>query len=183
MYPRWQDGSATHRECEYFNSGLCALNCVVVSPDKPACPNFKPKGIPTTRESGRSYQRLRRLPRISMLRSPLAPLSPSDWEETSTPAQQLASQCGYGVFPRGVYRMPSGGAGGRGRHGRESGRGTGGLAAGVDVACIYPSHGYTRPNRPGIPGFRQKRHDCGAPRTRRRWRRDERARRAEIESY
>jgi hypothetical protein len=183
MYPRWQRGLATHKECMYFNSGLCVLNGVAVSPDKLACPNFKPKGAAMTPEPRRSRQRPRRLPRVSGLRRQHAFLLPSNPEVTFAPAQQLVPYCGGSVSQRGVYIMPSGRAVGRERQGRVSGRKIGELATDASRACICPSCGYTRPYRLGTPCFRQKCSYCRAPMTRKRWYRDEHVRRITNWSY
>ncbi|MCD6278457.1 MAG: hypothetical protein J7J11_02125 [Desulfurococcales archaeon] len=35
----------THKECINFENGYCRLFNIPVSPDDPACPNFKPKKV------------------------------------------------------------------------------------------------------------------------------------------
>lgn len=179
MYPQRQRGLATHKECAYFNGGLCVLNSVRVSPDGPACPNFKPRSTAMTPAPRRSYEGPRRLTRVSRLRRPRAFLPPGNPEEDLTLAQQSVPHYGDSVCQRGVHLVPSGRAGGRGRHGRARGRGIGGPATDVNRACICPTCGYTRPLRLGTPCFWVKCPDCGAPMIRKRWCRDEHARRIE----
>ena len=34
-----------HKNCVYYQDGLCTLNRVVVDPDSPACPSFVPRSL------------------------------------------------------------------------------------------------------------------------------------------
>lgn len=34
-----------HKNCVYYQDGLCTLNRVVVDPDSPACPSFVPRNL------------------------------------------------------------------------------------------------------------------------------------------
>jgi len=37
--------ASTHKECAYFNSGICVLSNIPVNPNQIACPNFTPKHL------------------------------------------------------------------------------------------------------------------------------------------
>jgi len=59
----------THKECINFENGYCRLFNIPVSPDGPACPNFKPKTIreaqvPPTRSYGPTAGNLPPVPPI-----------------------------------------------------------------------------------------------------------------------
>jgi hypothetical protein len=171
-YPRRQHAFATHKECAHFSNGFCTANGVMVSPNQPACPNFKPKGTTIAPRTEKPYQQPRQLFQVPLLLRQPFPVPPSDPENIYTTTQRLMPQHGYSSFQqRGVYSMSSGRAGGRGggggggRGGRGRGR-MGGFAAGAGGSCVCPNCGYTEPHRLGTPCFQQKCPKCGTPMTR-----------------